>query len=51
MNIRKIAAAATFATGAAMAFAPLAAADITPIVDSEISAENSLFDYLRALSG
>jgi hypothetical protein len=51
MNIRKIAAAATFATGAAMAFAPLAAADVTPIVDSEISAENSLFETYAALSG
>jgi hypothetical protein len=51
MNIRKIAAAATFATGAAMAFAPLAAADVTPVVDSEISAENSLFDYYALLAG
>jgi hypothetical protein len=51
MNIRKIAAAAGFATGAALAFAPLAAADVTPVVDSEISAENSLFETYAALSG
>jgi hypothetical protein len=54
MNIRKIAAAATFATGAAMAFAPLAAADpaaVTSVLDSEISAENSLFETYAALAG
>jgi hypothetical protein len=54
MNIRKIAAAATFATGAAMAFAPLASADpaaVTSVLDSEISAENSLFETYAALGG
>lgn len=40
-----------FATGASLAFAPLAAADVTPVVDSEISAENSLFETYAALSG
>jgi hypothetical protein len=54
MYIRKIAAAATFATGAALAFAPLATADpaaVTSVVDSEISAENSLFETYAALAG
>jgi hypothetical protein len=51
MYMRKIAAAAGFACGAALAFAPLAAADVTPIVDSEISAENALFDVYAALAG
>ncbi len=50
MNIRKIAAAATFATGAALAFAPLASAD-TALLDSEISSQNSLFDFYALLAG
>ena len=36
MNIRRIAAAATFATGAALAFAPLASADTTSDLSSSI---------------
>jgi hypothetical protein len=53
MDIRKIAAAAGFATGAALAFAPLAAADnpITTTVDSEIASLNSLFESQAALAG
>lgn len=54
MYIRKLAAAAGFATGAALAFAPLAAADpaaVTSVLDSEISAENSLFETYAALGG
>jgi hypothetical protein len=50
MKIRKIAAAATFATGAALAFAPLASAD-TALLDSEISSQNSLFDFYALLAG
>jgi hypothetical protein len=50
MHIRKIAAAAGFACGAALAFAPLAAAD-TALLDSEISSENSLFETYAALAG
>jgi hypothetical protein len=46
------AAAAGFATGAALAFAPLAAADtpITTTVDSEIASLNSLFDSQATLA-
>jgi hypothetical protein len=55
MNIRKIAAAATFATGAAMAFAPLAAADlgstVTATLDAEIAAQNSNFELDALLAG
>ena len=47
MNIRKIAAAASFAAGAALAFAPLASADntadLTTLFDSEVSSLNSIF--------
>jgi hypothetical protein len=53
MDTRKIAAAAGFATGAALAFAPLAAADnpITTTVDSEIASLNSIFDSQAAFAG
>lgn len=56
MNMRRIAAAASLATGAALALAPFASADITGIdpttvVDSEISAENSLFQLEALLAG
>ncbi|UMB71307.1 hypothetical protein [Mycobacterium paraterrae] len=53
MDIRKIAAAAGFATGTALTFAPLATADtpITSTVDSEISSLNSIFDGEAALAG
>jgi hypothetical protein len=53
MYMRKIAAAAGFATGAALALAPLAAADtpITSTVDSEIGSLNSIFDTQAALAG
>jgi hypothetical protein len=54
--IRKIAAAAVFATGAALAFAPLAAAvpDPTLVTDtlgSEVSSLNGLFQFDALLSG
>jgi hypothetical protein len=58
MNIRKIAAAATFATGAALAFAPLASA--TPLVDptlvtdtlgSEVASLNGTFQFDALLAG
>jgi hypothetical protein len=55
MHIRKIAAAATFATGAALALAPLASADITDLVtstkDSEIALQNSIFELQAASAG
>jgi hypothetical protein len=56
MNIRKIAAAATFATGAAMAFAPLAAAVpdptlVTDTLDSEIASLNSGFELDALFAG
>src|SRR6185437_15131531 len=55
MYVRKIAAAAGFACGAALAFAPLAAADlgstVTSTLDAEIAAQNSLFETYAALSG
>jgi hypothetical protein len=54
MYIRKIAAAACFATGAAVAFAPFASADpveITSTVSGEISSMNSLFDFEALLAG
>jgi hypothetical protein len=44
MDIRKIAVLGSFAAGAALAFAPLAAADpLTSTVDSEVALLNSLF--------
>jgi hypothetical protein len=55
MNIRRIAAAVTFATGAALAFAPLASADlgdtVTSTLDSEISSQNSLFELQALFAG
>jgi hypothetical protein len=53
MDIRKIAVAAGFATGAALALAPLASADtpITTTVDSEITSLNSLFSTQVLLAG
>jgi hypothetical protein len=53
MYIRKIAAAAGFATGAALAFAPFASADtpITSTVDSEIASLNSIFASQAAAAG
>jgi hypothetical protein len=55
MLIRRIAAAAGFATGAALAFAPLAAADlgdtVTSTLDSEIASQNSLFEFDALLAG
>jgi hypothetical protein len=54
MNIRKIAVVGSFAAGAALAFAPLAAADpteITTTVDSEISSLNALFTLDTDLAG
>jgi hypothetical protein len=53
MNIRRIAAAATFATGAAVALAPLAQADtpITTTVDSEIASLNSIFESQATIAG
>lgn len=52
MNIRRIASAAAFATGAALALAPFAHADIeSSVLDSEISAENHLFELEALLAG
>jgi hypothetical protein len=55
MHIRKIAAAAGFACGAALAFAPLASADIagtvTSTLDAEIAAQNSNFELDALLAG
>jgi hypothetical protein len=52
MNIRKIAVVGSFAAGAALAFAPLAAADpLTSTVDSEISSLNALFTSDTTLAG
>ncbi len=56
MHIRKIAAAAGFACGAALAFAPLASAvpDPTLVTDtlgSEVASMNSLFQFDALLSG
>jgi hypothetical protein len=53
MYVRKIAAAAGFACGAAVAFAPLASADtpITTTVDSEIATLNSIFASQAAFAG
>ncbi|OBK41714.1 hypothetical protein A5658_17655 [Mycobacterium sp. 1245111.1] len=54
MHIRKVAAAAGFATGAALAFAPFASADpveITSTVSSEIASMNAMFDFDSLLTG
>lgn len=54
MIIRKIAVAGGFAVGAALAFAPLAAAEVDPLVpfvDSEVSAMNALFVSEATLAG
>jgi hypothetical protein len=53
MHIRKIAVVGGFAVGAALSFAPLAAADtpITSTVDSEITSLNSLFTDEADLAG
>jgi hypothetical protein len=54
MDIRKIAVVGSFAAGAALALAPLAAADpvdITTTVDSEIASLNALFLSDTALAG
>ncbi len=53
MKIRKIAVVGGFTVGAAVAFAPLAAADtdISPVVEAELSSLNSLFDTEAVLSG
>jgi hypothetical protein len=52
MNIRKIAVVGGFAAGAALALAPVAAADdLTSTVDSEISTLNSLFTGEADLAG
>lgn len=52
MNIRKIAVAGGFAVGAALAFAPLAAADdLTTIVSDEIASANDTFQTDTFLTG
>jgi hypothetical protein len=52
MNTRKIAVVGSFVAGAALAFAPLAAADdLTTTVDAEIASLNSLFESQAALAG
>jgi hypothetical protein len=52
MNIRKIAAVGSIVAGAALAFAPFAAADdLTTTVDAEISSLNSLFESQASLAG
>ena len=52
MGIRKLAIVAGFATGAALTFAPLASADdLTTAIDSEIAAENSIFQLEATLAG
>jgi hypothetical protein len=52
MNIRKIAAVGSIVAGAALAFAPLAAADdLTTTVDAEIASLNSLFESEVAVAG
>jgi hypothetical protein len=52
LNIPKIAVVGSFAAGAALALAPLAAADpLTPTVDSEIASLNALFESEAALAG
>src|SRR6201999_4330493 len=55
MYMRKIAAAACFATGAAMALAPLASADLGDTVastlDSEIASQNSMLEFAALFTG
>ncbi len=55
MKVRKVAVVGGFAVGAALSFAPLASATPTDplisVVDSEISAENSLFQFEALLAG
>ena len=57
LNIRKIAVVGSFAAGAALVLAPLAAADpaatdpLLPFVDSEIASMNSLFVSEATLAG
>ncbi len=55
VDIRKIAAAAALATGAALALAPLATADlgstVTSTLDSEIALQNSIFELQAASAG
>jgi hypothetical protein len=57
MDIRKIAVVGGLAVGAALAFAPLASATpvdptlVTDTLDSEISSENSLFEFEALLAG
>jgi hypothetical protein len=52
MDIRKIAVVGSLAAGAALAFAPIAAADdLTSTVDSEISSLNALFTTDTTLAG
>jgi hypothetical protein len=53
MNIRKIAAVGSIMAGAALAFAPLAAADdaLLTTVDSEIASLNSLFESEVSIAG
>jgi hypothetical protein len=56
MNLRKIAVLGSFAAGAALAFAPLAAAapapdPLLPFVDSEIASMNALFVTEADLAG
>ncbi len=52
MYIRKIAAAASLATGAALALAPFAHADIeSTVLDSEVSVENHIFEVEALLAG
>ena len=55
MYMRKIAAAAVFATGAALALAPLASADlgdtVTSTLGSEVASLNGLFQFDALLSG
>lgn len=53
MSMRKIAVVGSFAAGAALALAPLAAADTfdPSILDGEISSMNSLFESQAAVAG
>jgi hypothetical protein len=52
LYIRKIAAAASLATGAALALAPFAHADIeSTVLDSEVSVENHIFELEALLAG
>ena len=52
LYIRKIAAAASLATGAALALAPFAHADIqSTVLDTEISIENHIFETEALLAG